>query len=242
MSQARHGFSLIELLVVVAVVAILAALLMPAIATVKEMANRLNCAGRMRQVAMGFTVYRSDYHGQFPTIYDTVSNWSYGWNSWDYRPYEGRWQHRLAEYLDSYEVFNCPVAKRAYPVAASQDAPIGGYRRGSAIGGGPGGWCTCLIAYNSQCWGRGANWSTPGPMNDAKVEAYLGTGRTRDRCPVLFDGLWQNDGNRMESTLDYWHYLYWIHRGRSNMVFEDGHLEVHAITDVTSFYPLQVRE
>lgn len=64
----RHGFSLIELLVVVAVVAVLAALLLPAARTVRESGKRTACLGNMRQMGMAVFSYATDNHGLLPNV------------------------------------------------------------------------------------------------------------------------------------------------------------------------------
>jgi len=58
------GFTLIELLVVIAIIAILAALLMPALERAREGGRRAACAGNLRQLGIGLTMY-SDAHQQF---------------------------------------------------------------------------------------------------------------------------------------------------------------------------------
>jgi prepilin-type N-terminal cleavage/methylation domain-containing protein len=54
------GFTLVELLVTVAVIAILAALLLPAISTAKERVRRTRCLNNLRQIAIGATSYAGD--------------------------------------------------------------------------------------------------------------------------------------------------------------------------------------
>jgi len=63
----RFGFTLIELLVVVGIIAILAALLLPALAKTKEKARRVSCLSNLRQVGALCTLYAADYRGYFPS-------------------------------------------------------------------------------------------------------------------------------------------------------------------------------
>src|SRR5690349_15544771 len=48
------AYTLVELLVVVAIIAILASLLLPALSKAKEKAQRIQCANNLRQTTLGF--------------------------------------------------------------------------------------------------------------------------------------------------------------------------------------------
>ncbi|MFZ4696339.1 MAG: prepilin-type N-terminal cleavage/methylation domain-containing protein, partial [Verrucomicrobiia bacterium] len=66
------SFTLIELLLVIAIIAILGALLMPALQNAKESGRRIQCMGNLRQIFMMCTVYAGDYSGWYPTTCGSV--------------------------------------------------------------------------------------------------------------------------------------------------------------------------
>ncbi len=62
----RQGFSLIELLVVVAIVALLAALLLPALVSARASARRTACVSNLRQIGIAIQSYSHDNSGSIP--------------------------------------------------------------------------------------------------------------------------------------------------------------------------------
>jgi prepilin-type N-terminal cleavage/methylation domain-containing protein/prepilin-type processing-associated H-X9-DG protein len=60
------GFTLVELLVVVAVIAILAAILFPAFAQARAQARKAACISNLRQLGAAFTLYADDYDELLP--------------------------------------------------------------------------------------------------------------------------------------------------------------------------------
>ncbi|HEY4415541.1 MAG TPA: prepilin-type N-terminal cleavage/methylation domain-containing protein [Verrucomicrobiae bacterium] len=62
----RQGFTLVELLVVISIIALLAALLMPAVTNSENRAKRIWCENNLRQTGLGFQMFAHDHNSRFP--------------------------------------------------------------------------------------------------------------------------------------------------------------------------------
>jgi prepilin-type N-terminal cleavage/methylation domain-containing protein/prepilin-type processing-associated H-X9-DG protein len=64
----RSGFTLVELLVVIAVIGTLVALLLPAVQSAREAARRAQCSSHLKQIGLGILNYESTHHVFPPTF------------------------------------------------------------------------------------------------------------------------------------------------------------------------------
>jgi prepilin-type N-terminal cleavage/methylation domain-containing protein len=71
----RKAFTLIEMLVVIAIIGILASLLLPALSRSKLQAKQTNCLNNLRQVTIGGLMYLNDGPHVFPMNIPTLPNY-----------------------------------------------------------------------------------------------------------------------------------------------------------------------
>ncbi len=95
----RSGFSLVELLVVLAVVAILLAILAPSLSKARRQAHVVRCASNLREIGLGWAAYRQDHRGEYPA---------------DNNAHQHARTH-LQPYLPVVEVFRCPADRVIWP-------------------------------------------------------------------------------------------------------------------------------
>src|SRR5271170_335716 len=66
MKRENRGFTLLELLIVIAIVAILLGILLPAAEHVRHQAYIDNCASNLRQIGLGLSNYGNENRGNYP--------------------------------------------------------------------------------------------------------------------------------------------------------------------------------
>jgi prepilin-type processing-associated H-X9-DG protein len=103
--------------VVIAIIAILAALLLPSLSKAKQAARRSACVSQLKQQAVAWRIYLDDNAGRFPDA-RPLKNSLFGgykpWSTWPTSDPRAGWAAViLSNVIRTPEIWNCPAAQRA---------------------------------------------------------------------------------------------------------------------------------
>jgi prepilin-type N-terminal cleavage/methylation domain-containing protein/prepilin-type processing-associated H-X9-DG protein len=217
------GFTLVELLVVIGIIALLISILLPALQAARRQANAVKCAAELREIGHAFQMYAADSKGWFPPAQlQTLSGKVYNIDGTDF-PQQGvgaYWFHFLQKY----------VTKSKLGFASSNASDRADARRsilwgcpsweGYQSGGYTGGVNVNQPGYGMNAWptftpsvppppgnhpdddGRVfiQNWPGPGQIGNFVKQVVWGK-RGAERCLVADSIFWEVDSQRVDPTI-----------------------------------------
>jgi prepilin-type N-terminal cleavage/methylation domain-containing protein len=210
MSLKRHAFTLVELLVVIAVIGMLVGLLLPAVQAARESAARTQCMNNLKQIGLGLQSYH-DAKKVFPSGYVDLNNNplltpdndigpGWGWASMILPNVEQQALYNQINFsmpvgtgvnaavsLVNIPLFQCPSDTYQDPIPVydiTLSNPIATVAHGNYVG--CDGWIECFNGATGNI--------TPGPWNDGIFGGFYGPG-----ARGVF---WRNSHTRMADVKD----------------------------------------
>lgn len=110
--SAQQGFTLIEILVVLAIIGLLAGLLFPVFSSARDSARTTSCASNLKQIGQAITLYVQDNNQRYPLAA---------------QPLNCTWVDTIYPYAKSTKIFSCPSAEYGeYVPGCGPSEPIPG--------------------------------------------------------------------------------------------------------------------
>jgi prepilin-type N-terminal cleavage/methylation domain-containing protein/prepilin-type processing-associated H-X9-DG protein len=216
MNRFRSAFTLIELLIVIAIIAILAAILFPVFAQAREKARQASCTANLRQIGTAVRMYLQDYDevympwGQEPPICP---------------------QGRLDPYIKNKQVWVCPSEIDATARNMTDPTRVS-YMFNSGeevVNGAP---VSRVCAQPEANFGRVAELVVTHDSSPTEVGWTEGNtwdaGATTDWPHIRTNGCWDSNADAFTSPCGInSHTASWFnrHNGMFNIVFMDGHVK-----------------
>ncbi|MEM6315453.1 MAG: prepilin-type N-terminal cleavage/methylation domain-containing protein [Planctomycetota bacterium] len=242
----RHGFTLVELLVVIGIIALLISILLPSLQRARQSAVNIQCLAQQREIGTFFLLYAGEYDQTLPfsrkgstethpeaAIQAAYPNGTtYIWSTTFLLPYAVEDPDALnnVNYLspDDASVFICPAARNAY---TGDQLTQASYGMNATLG-----WEFKLDPTYVPAWN---NW----PRNRLRFKKLSRISTSSEamltidaRNPSVTDWLWDINLDPADTGVQPLETGSVRHEDRSNMLFADGHAETLLIEEIPAEY------
>lgn len=214
-----RGFTLIELLVVISIIAVLAAMLLPAIGLVRDSARSVQCMGNLRQLQYANIAYASDWQGILVPSFFCIegTTWSNKWmNNAPFMDAFSDGQVSEGEHWLLNPRLLCPLSK-VDPMIGSQIMTSYGYN------------CT-QPSFSDNSWVG----PSPCAVGLSTKVAFMDSLDWNLSLSAAGAGHWNGDMVFPEGIYR-WNSVTYRHRRATNAVFFDGHVAGMHFTDLNNW-------
>lgn len=110
----QYGFTVVELLVVIVVIALLSSIILPICTKVREKSHQSVCLSNVRQIGVAIAAYRQDFDERYPVATTTPTQGIYLWSSTEAETLTllsnaPTIKSALSPYTKSAELWRCPA-------------------------------------------------------------------------------------------------------------------------------------
>jgi hypothetical protein len=234
---------------VIAIIAILASMLLPALNSAKEKSKQITCVNNLKQIGLGTTLYADDYDGYLPY---------YSWGGGHFAKVAGMLGENVPESeLGTYgayaywrgqngqennPIFQCPSVRQALqfvaPADQTKEVKFSYHSTVSAYSD----------ASQTKYWGGGVPWTNAGSQYGKRLN------RLPDRTVLHYDGFvwnvvgssiypmqWQASRETNSNLGSYPHQdgASYVHHRSSNFLYSDGSVLSHTLGTIwnRNWYP-----
>jgi prepilin-type N-terminal cleavage/methylation domain-containing protein/prepilin-type processing-associated H-X9-DG protein len=231
----RRAFSLVELLVVVAIIAILASMLLTSLSRAKETARRIKCTNNLRQLAITWQLYADDHEDRLvPNGAGSAADlegrrlWVVGNTHQDVPAFTNR-EYLLnpkyaafADYLKTAEIYKCPSDHLKVPIGGKEHPTTRSYALNGYLAWEEAQTQASLLSPNFYVFQKGSELSAGSPSS---ILQFVDTapGNICHSAFVIY----------LDHGLDglYYHLPSVQHGGGGTASFADGHVDFHEWRD-----------
>ncbi|HBG26297.1 MAG: hypothetical protein A2Y10_01955 [Planctomycetes bacterium GWF2_41_51] len=215
----KKGFTLVELLVVISIIAMLLAVLMPALSKARDLGKRTVCMTRQRSIGLSMIAYAQAYNGKLLTRYPDKLKPDYWKNSTPYSWPEKGCIDIMKPYIGITDVFDCPMSKyKAYyidPIKYPSDTHAGDWNVNML-------WLPGLAEYGRYSRYIFDDSAAPSNLNKAKGRQIILVDRNNFHIGDTWGG-WSNHSGGHIQVRTLTEYLKMLKS--SNRIYADGHSE-----------------